>query len=107
MIALLAMTYCIGTVVRRGAGVVSIIITLAIPFIALSLLDSNSAAWSMVDTLPFFSSYKSFWLLDHGFAMGIIDVFSKASVPIMVAVSAAWTALFLLIGAYITKNKEV
>jgi ABC-type transport system involved in multi-copper enzyme maturation permease subunit len=109
MIAVLAMTYFFGTLVRRGAGVISIALTLAVPFVFLMLVEADSGIWDVISVTPFFSSYQSLWFIDNGFLGNSIDALFVGSYSAyhFAAVSIAWCAAFFALGAWVTNNKEV
>jgi ABC-type transport system involved in multi-copper enzyme maturation permease subunit len=109
MIALLAMVYFLSTIFKKGAGTIAISLTVVLPFIFLMVFNADSIAWKAIGITPFFSSFQSFWLIDHGFLSGIMDFLLSNSYSALqfAAVSIAWGFVFLVLGAYVTKNKEV
>jgi ABC-type transport system involved in multi-copper enzyme maturation permease subunit len=109
MMALLAMTYFFGTILKRGAGALSMVLTLATPYLFLAVFGFDSGVWSAIGITPFFSSYQSLWFIDNGFLTDIFEsiFINSYSAYQFAAVSAAWCAGFLALGALVTKNKEV
>ena len=108
MFALLCMTYFLSIVMGKGAGALSIAITLVVPFILLAASGDPEVVRPLT-AMPMYSSYHSLLLIDSSFGNGVMaGLFpSSYSAIEMLAVSVIWGAAFLILGAWAMKLKEV
>jgi hypothetical protein len=118
--AVSATAFGIGTLLKRGAGAISMGLFMALPWVILYFLQMYSGdyanlpgSWENIKTLPMFAGYNALASIDslsgvEGIGEYVMDYFvMNKPMYYMIITSAVWGSAFLALGAWVIHKKEL